>query len=140
MDWTFGTFLWSMLLFFFWFTVVWMFISLFADVLRRDDLSGWGKAGWVVLLVVLPYIGVFAYLIARGHTMGERAAREVGVGGRERRPSGTGVGGGLGGHVSGHARAPGWVVSEVEVGRVTVGFGAPTRALKASRSSPNRVR
>jgi hypothetical protein len=65
MDWTFGTFLWSMLLFFFWFTVIWMFISLFADVLRRDDLSGWGKAGWIILMVVLPFIGILAYVVSR---------------------------------------------------------------------------
>jgi hypothetical protein len=65
MEWTFGTFLWSTLIFFFWFVIIWMFISLFADVLRRDDLSGWGKAGWIILMVVLPFIGILAYVIAR---------------------------------------------------------------------------
>jgi len=54
-----------MVIFFFWFAVIWMFISLFADVFRRDDLSGWGKAGWITLMVILPFIGILAYVIAR---------------------------------------------------------------------------
>ena len=63
MEWTFGNLLWSMLAFFFWFAFLWMFISVFADVLRRD-LSGWAKAGWIVLIVVLPFLGSLIYLIA----------------------------------------------------------------------------
>ena len=70
MQWTFGTFLWSMVVFFFWFTVIWMFIALFADVFRRD-ISGWAKAGWVILMVILPFIGILAYLIARPKEEGE---------------------------------------------------------------------
>jgi len=62
--WTFGTVLWSMLVFFFWFTVIWMFIGIFADIIRRD-MSGWAKAGWIILIVVLPFIGILIYLIAR---------------------------------------------------------------------------
>lgn len=62
-EWTFGTFLWSMLVFFFWFAVIWMFIAVFADILRRD-MSGWAKAGWIILIVVLPFLGILAYLIA----------------------------------------------------------------------------
>jgi Phospholipase_D-nuclease N-terminal len=69
-QWTFGTFLWSMVVFFFWFTVIWMFIVLFADVFRRD-ISGWAKAGWIILMVVFPFIGILAYLIARPKTEGE---------------------------------------------------------------------
>ena len=67
MHWTFGTFLWSMVVFFFWFTVIWMFIALFADVFRRD-ISGWAKAGWIILMVIFPFIGILAYLIARPKT------------------------------------------------------------------------
>jgi Phospholipase_D-nuclease N-terminal/Short C-terminal domain len=63
--WTFGTVLWSTLVLFFWFTFVWMFIGVFADILRRHDLSGWGKAGWIVLIVVLPFLGILFYFIAR---------------------------------------------------------------------------
>src|SRR5262245_29464487 len=65
MDWTFGDVLWSMVVFFFWFLFIWMFIAIFADIFRRDDVSGWGKAGWVVLIVILPFIGILIYMIAR---------------------------------------------------------------------------
>jgi Phospholipase_D-nuclease N-terminal len=67
MEWTFGTLLWSMLVFFFWFMFIWMFVAIFADILRRD-LSGWAKAGWIVLIVVLPFLGILIYLIARPKT------------------------------------------------------------------------
>jgi Phospholipase_D-nuclease N-terminal len=66
-QWNFGTFLWSTVIFFFWFCVIWMFIALFADVFRRN-ISGWAKAGWVILMVIFPFIGVLAYLIARPKT------------------------------------------------------------------------
>jgi len=45
----------------------WMFIALFADVFRRD-ISGWAKAGWIILMVIFPFIGILAYLIARPKT------------------------------------------------------------------------
>jgi Phospholipase_D-nuclease N-terminal/Short C-terminal domain len=64
-EWSFGTFLWGTVVFFFWMMLIWMFISIFGDILRRRDLSGWGKAGWCILLFVLPFIGTLAYLIAR---------------------------------------------------------------------------
>jgi hypothetical protein len=67
--WTPGTFLWSTLVFFFWIVVIWMFIALFADILRRD-MSGWAKAGWIILIVLLPFIGILIYLIARPRTAG----------------------------------------------------------------------
>jgi hypothetical protein len=63
MEWTFGTVLGSMLVFFFWFAFIWMFMSVFADILRRD-LSGWAKAGWITLIVLLPFLGILIYLIA----------------------------------------------------------------------------
>jgi hypothetical protein len=63
MEWTFGNLLLSMLAFFFWFAFLWMFISVFADILRRD-LSGWAKAGWISLIVVLRFLGTLIYLIA----------------------------------------------------------------------------
>ena len=47
------------------------------DIFRSDDLSGWGKAGWVIFVVILPFLGCFVYLIARGHSMGERQARDA---------------------------------------------------------------
>jgi hypothetical protein len=64
MDWTFGTVLWSTFLFFLWFAAIWMFVVVLVDVFRRD-MSGWAKAGWALLIVLLPLLGVLIYLIAR---------------------------------------------------------------------------
>ena len=66
----------SMLWFFLFFIWIWLLISVFADVFRSDDLSGWGKALWTVFVIVLPYLGVFVYLIARGKKMGQHAVRD----------------------------------------------------------------
>ncbi|UUU33791.1 SHOCT domain-containing protein [Streptomyces sp. CA-210063] len=63
---------WTMLVFFLW--IMW-FVLLFrivVDVFRDDDLSGWAKAGWLAFCVVLPFLGVFVYVIARGKNMGRR--------------------------------------------------------------------
>jgi hypothetical protein len=65
MDWDFGDIILTMLAFFFWFTFVWMFIGAFADILRRADLSGWAKAGWIALVTILPLLGVLAYMVSR---------------------------------------------------------------------------
>jgi type VI protein secretion system component VasK len=62
---TFGEILWSMLIFFFWFMAIWIFIMIFADIFRRNDMSGWAKAGWIILIFILPFIGAMIYLIAR---------------------------------------------------------------------------
>jgi hypothetical protein len=62
---TFGEILWSMLIFFFWFMAIWIFITVFADIFRRNDLSGGAKAGWIILIFILPFIGALIYLIAR---------------------------------------------------------------------------
>ncbi len=68
---------WSMLWFFMFFLWIWLLISLFADIFRSDDLSGWGKAGWVFFMIVLPFLGAFIYLIARGKSMQERAMADM---------------------------------------------------------------
>ena len=68
---------WSMLWFFLFFIWIWLLISLFADIFRSDDLSGWGKAGWTIFIIVLPFLGVLVYLIARGGSMTERAMKEA---------------------------------------------------------------
>ncbi|MEU6587826.1 SHOCT domain-containing protein [Streptomyces sp. NPDC046881] len=68
---------WSMVVFFLW--IMW-FVLLFRvvlDIFRDDDLGGWGKAGWTVFVVVLPFLGVFVYLIARGKDMGRREVAQV---------------------------------------------------------------
>ena len=60
-----GDLLWSMLAFFFWFMLIWMFIAVFGDIFRRNDLSGGAKAGWIILIFVLPLLGILIYVIAR---------------------------------------------------------------------------
>ena len=62
---SFGQVLWGMFAFFFWFMLIWIFITIFADIFRRRDLSGWGKAGWIFLLVFVPFLGALIYMIAR---------------------------------------------------------------------------
>ena len=57
--------LWGMVAFFFWFMAIWIFISLFSDIFRRDDLSGAMKGVWILLLFVLPFLGALIYIIAR---------------------------------------------------------------------------
>ena len=68
-----GQVFWSMV----WFTMfviwIWLLFAIFGDIFRSEDLSGWGKARWSIFVIVLPYLGVFVYLIARGHKMQEHA-------------------------------------------------------------------
>jgi len=68
---------WSMLWFFMFFLWIWLLISLFADIFRSDDLGGGGKAGWVIFMVLLPWLGALIYLIARGKGMQERAVADM---------------------------------------------------------------
>lgn len=56
---------WTMLMFFFFVVWIWLVISVFADNFRRNDHSGWAKAGWTFLIVALPILGVLIYMIAR---------------------------------------------------------------------------
>ena len=68
---------WSIMWFFLW--IMW-FVLLFRvvlDIFRDDDLSGWGKTGWLVFTVVLPFLGVFVYVIARGKNMGHREVAQA---------------------------------------------------------------
>ncbi|MFH0243621.1 SHOCT domain-containing protein [Streptomyces sp. HK10] len=69
----FFTFLW----FFLW--VVWLILlfKVITDIFRDHETSGWGKAGWLVFVLVLPYLGVLVYLIARGKGMSEREMRRA---------------------------------------------------------------
>jgi Short C-terminal domain/Phospholipase_D-nuclease N-terminal len=67
----------TMLIFFAWVIWFWLLITVFSDLFRRHDLSGWGKAGWIVLVVFLPYIGVLIYLIGQGKHMAERRAQDI---------------------------------------------------------------
>lgn len=62
---TFLDVFWWMIVVFFWVMYFWIFIALVGDILRRDDHSGWAKAGWLLLLFVLPFLGALIYVIAR---------------------------------------------------------------------------
>jgi len=68
---------WAMLWFFLFFAWIWLLISIFGDIFRSDDLSGWAKAFWTIFVVILPWLGVLVYLIARGGKMQERAVTEM---------------------------------------------------------------
>ena len=59
----------SIFLFVLW---LWLLMTVFGDLFRRHDVSGIGKVAWVILLIVLPYIGIFAYLLTQGGGMAER--------------------------------------------------------------------
>ncbi|MDG5808433.1 SHOCT domain-containing protein [Streptomyces ossamyceticus] len=68
---------WTMLVFFLW--IMW-FVLLFrvvVDIFRDDELSGWAKAGWLVFAIVLPFLGVFVYVVARGKNMGRREVAQA---------------------------------------------------------------
>jgi len=67
----------TMLVFFGWAIWFYLLITVFADLFRRHDVSGWGKAGWTFFVIVLPFLGVFVYLIAQGKQMAERKAADV---------------------------------------------------------------
>ena len=71
-DFTLGDLLIAMLVFFYLFLAIWIFIALFADIFRRRDLSGWGKAGWILLIFLFPLIGAVIYLIARPEELGQQ--------------------------------------------------------------------
>ena len=69
----FGTML-GLFVFFIWF---WLLIVVFGDIFRSRDLSGWAKMLWVLFVIILPFLGIFVYLIARGGKMHERAEAQA---------------------------------------------------------------
>ena len=69
--------LWSMCIFFLFVIWIWLLITVFADVFRRRDIGGGMKALWCIFVIVLPYLGVFIYLIAEHDGMAERTAQQV---------------------------------------------------------------
>jgi len=74
---TFGTFLLDVILIFLFVVWFWILIRVLADLFRRRDISGFGKVLWVIFLVVLPYIGIFAYLLTQGWGMTERDMQQM---------------------------------------------------------------
>src|SRR5215207_8651034 len=71
-DYPFMDVFWSMLVFFLWLAWLLLLFRVFADIFRRHDISGWGKAAWCVFVIFLPFLGVFVYLIAEGRNMSRR--------------------------------------------------------------------
>jgi predicted membrane channel-forming protein YqfA (hemolysin III family) len=69
--------LWDILIIFAWVLFVWLAIVAFSDLFRRRDISGWGKAAWVVFIVLIPWIGVLAYLIFNHDGMAERSQKQT---------------------------------------------------------------
>jgi len=67
----------TMLYFFLFFIWIWLLITVFVDIFRSHDMGGGLKALWCIFVVILPFLGVFVYLIARGGKMHERAAAEA---------------------------------------------------------------
>ena len=76
-DYPFLDVFWTMLVFFFWVIWIWILVTVLIDLFRRHDLGGWGKAAWALFVIVLPYLGVFVYLISQGKGMAERRADEI---------------------------------------------------------------
>jgi hypothetical protein len=74
---TFGDALLTVLEFALLFLWIWIAIGVIADIFRSHDLSGWAKAGWLLLIVILPLLGVLIYLISRGHKMREHAVSDA---------------------------------------------------------------
>ena len=75
-DFTFGDALLTVVEIFVFIAWLWILFTIIGDLFRDHEMSGWGKAGWVVVLLFLPFLGALIYLIARGHGMRDRAIKE----------------------------------------------------------------
>jgi Short C-terminal domain/Phospholipase_D-nuclease N-terminal len=71
-DYPFLDVFWTMLIFFVWILWIWLLFTVFADLFRRHDISGWVKTAWIVFVILLPFLGVFVYLITQNVGMTER--------------------------------------------------------------------
>src|SRR5262249_4830809 len=72
-----GQVLWSMIWFTLFFIWIWLLIIVFSDIFRSHDIGGFAKFLWIAFVIIMPYLGVFVYLIARGHKMSEHAAEQA---------------------------------------------------------------
>ena len=77
MDWSFLDVFWAMCIFFAWVFWFWLLITVFGDLFRRHDISGGMKVLWTAFVIVLPFLGVFVYLISQGPGMAERRLADV---------------------------------------------------------------
>jgi hypothetical protein len=71
-DFSLADLFWAMLWFFLFVIWIWLLITVFADLFRDHELSGWAKAAWVLFIIIVPLLGILVYLIARGDKMTER--------------------------------------------------------------------
>ena len=71
-DYPFLDIFWTILIFFVWVSWLMILFRVIGDIFRRHDTSGWGKAAWLIFVIVLPFLGVFIYLIASGEGMAKR--------------------------------------------------------------------
>jgi uncharacterized membrane protein YcjF (UPF0283 family) len=69
--------IWTLFVFFGFVIWIWTLFLVFADLFSRHDIGGWGKAGWTLLVIVLPLLGVLIYLIAEGKGLAERRQKEI---------------------------------------------------------------
>ena len=76
-DYPFLDVLWTMLIFFLWVIWFWILITVFADIFRRHDVSGWSKALWMVFVIFLPFLGVLVYLGVNSKGMAERNVKDM---------------------------------------------------------------
>ena len=72
-----GQVLWSFIWFTMFFIWIWLLIMVFSDIFRSHDMGGFSKFLWIFFVIIAPYLGVFVYLIARGHKMGEHAMEDA---------------------------------------------------------------
>jgi hypothetical protein len=79
-DYPFLDIFWTMLIFFMWVIWLWILITVLMDLFRRHDVGGWAKAAWTLFVIVLPFLGVFMYLITQGGRMAERKNAELQAG------------------------------------------------------------
>jgi len=69
--------MWTLLVIFAWVIWFWLLITVFMDLFRRHDCSGWAKAGWIIFVIILPFLGVLVYLIAESKGIAERSQKEA---------------------------------------------------------------
>ena len=76
-DYPFLDVLWTMLIFFLFVIWIWIMITVFVDIFRRHDTSGFAKVLWIIFIIILPFLGVFIYLIANHDGMTERNIKQA---------------------------------------------------------------
>jgi hypothetical protein len=115
-DYPFLDVFWTMLVFFAWVSWIMILFRVLGDIFRRQDASGWAKAGWIVFVIVLPFLGVLIYLIANGDEMGRRDVEQSRAARAE-----------LDDYVKSVA-APGGAAAEIEKANQLLGSGAISQA------------